>query len=468
MNIVETFRNIFAIPDLRKRILFTLAMLAVYRLGSHVPTPGIDPQALSEFFTSMQAGVLGFLNLFSGGALGRLSVFALGIMPYISASIILQLLTVVWPYLEKLSKEGELGRRKITQYTRYGTIILSVIQSLGMAFWIRAQSAPGGAPLVPVAVQDALWGVGFPIMTVLTLTTGTVFIMWLGEQISERGIGNGISLIIFAGIVVNLPGATLGLFDDIRTGERGIFGLLILVVFMTAVTAFVVFMERAQRRIPVQYAKRVVGRKVYGGSSTYLPLRVNTAGVIPVIFASSVLVFPQTIAGMIQAPWAQNIAQQIGMGEPIYYLMLVVAIVFFSFFYTSIVFNPVDVSDNMRKYGGFIPGIRPGKKTADYIDRVLTRITAVGSIYLAAVCVLPEFLITGFHVAQIPFFGATLDQNLPTWFTTGLGYQFYFGGTSLLIVVGVAMDTLQQIESQLVMRHYDGFMKGTRLRSRRG
>jgi preprotein translocase subunit SecY len=468
VNIVETFRNIFAIPDLRKRIMFTLAILAVYRLGSHVPTPGIDPQALQEFFTSMQAGVLGFLNLFSGGALGRLSVFALGIMPYISASIILQLLTVVWPYLEKLSKEGELGRRKITQYTRYGTILLSVIQSLGMAFWIRSQAAPGGAPLVPAAVQDALWGVGFPVMTVLTLTAGTVFIMWLGEQISERGIGNGISLIIFAGIVVNLPGATFGLFEDIRTGERGIFGLIILVGFMIAVTAFVVFMERAQRRIPVQYAKRVVGRKVYGGSSTYLPLRVNTAGVIPVIFASSVLVFPQTIAGMIQAPWAQRVAQQIGMGEPIYYLMLVVAIIFFSFFYTSIVFNPVDVSDNMRKYGGFIPGIRPGKKTADYIDRVLTRITAVGSIYLAAVCVLPEFLITGFHVAQIPFFGATLDQALPTWFTTGLGYQFYFGGTSLLIIVGVAMDTLQQIESQLVMRHYDGFMKGTRLRGRRG
>jgi preprotein translocase subunit SecY len=468
VNIVETFRNIFAIPDLRKRILFTLAILAVYRLGSHVPTPGIDPQALQEFFSSMQAGVLGFLNLFSGGALGRLSVFALGIMPYISASIILQLLTVVWPYLEKLSKEGELGRRKITQYTRYGTIILAVIQSFGMAFWLRSQSAPGGAPLVPVAVQDALWGVGFPILTVLTLTAGTVFIMWLGEQISERGIGNGISLIIFAGIVVNLPGATFGLIEDIRTGERGIFGLIILVVFMVAVTGFVVFMERAQRRIPVQYAKRVVGRKVYGGSSTYLPLRVNTAGVIPVIFASSVLVFPQTIAGMIQAPWAQKIAQQIGMGEPIYYMMLVVGIIFFAFFYTSIVFNPVDVSDNMRKYGGFIPGIRPGKKTADYIDRVLTRITAVGSLYLAAVCVLPEFLITGFHVASIPFFGATLDQTLPTWFTTGLGYQFYFGGTSLLIVVGVAMDTLQQIESQLVMRHYDGFMKGTRLRGRRG
>ncbi|MBI2212200.1 MAG: preprotein translocase subunit SecY [Acidobacteria bacterium] len=468
MNLVDTFRNIFAIPDLRKRILFTLGMLAVYRLGSHVPTPGIDAEALQEFFAAMQTGVFGFLNLFSGGALSRLSIFALGIMPYISASIILQLLTVVWPYLEKLSKEGELGRRKINQYTRYGTIALSIIQSLGMAFWLRAQAAPGGAPLVPVAVQDSLWGLGFPLMTVITLTTGTIFVMWLGEQISERGIGNGISLIIFAGIVVGLPQATMGLIQDLRTGERNIFTILLLVAFMVAVVAFVVFMERAQRRIPVQYAKRVVGRKVYGGSSTYLPLRVNTAGVIPVIFASSVLVFPQTIAQMIQQPWAQAIAKQIGMGEPLYYLLQIVGIVFFSFFYTSIVFNPVDVSDNMRKYGGFIPGIRPGKKTADYIDRVLTRITAVGSLYLAAVCVLPEFLITGFHVAQLPFVGGSLDRALPTWITTGMGFQFYFGGTSLLIVVGVAMDTLQQIESQLVMRHYDGFMKGTRLRGRRG
>ena len=469
MNLAETFRNIFAIPDLRKRIVFTFMLLAVYRLGSHIPTPGVDPQALSEFFKSMAGGVFGFLDLFSGGALRRLSVFALGIMPYISASIILQLLTVVWPYLEKLSKEGEMGRRKINQYTRYGTIVLSIIQSLGVAFWLKAQSAPGGAPLVPPHIQDSMWGLGFPIMTVLTLTTGTAFIMWLGEQISERGIGNGISLIIFAGIVMNLPHAVIVTVDEIRTGQRNLFAILFLVVFMIAVVGFVVFMERAQRRIPVQYAKRVVGRKVYGGANTYLPLRVNTAGVIPVIFASSILVIPQTIATMIKAPWSQAIAAQLRVGEPLYYLLQVVGIIFFGYFYTSIVFNPVDTADNMRKYGGFIPGIRPGKKTSDYIDRVLTRITFVGSVYLAAVCILPEFLISGVHVNQLPFgVGAALDRALPVWFTEGMGINFYFGGTSLLIVVGVAMDTIQQIESQLVMRHYDGFMKRGRIRGRRG
>ena len=468
-NVVDTVRNIWAIEDLRKRVLFTFALLAVYRLGSHIPTPGVDPVALSEFFKNMSGGVFGFLDLFSGGALSRLSVFALGIMPYISASIILQLLTVVWPYLEKLSKEGEMGRRKINQYTRYGTIVLAIVQSLGVAFWLRGQASPGGAPLVPQHVQDSLWGLGFPIMTVLTLTTGTAFIMWLGEQITERGIGNGISLIIFAGIVVGLPRAVIGTVDDIRVGERSIFAMLFLVVFMVAVTAFVVFMERAQRRIPVQYAKRVVGRKVYGGSNTYLPLRVNTAGVIPVIFASSILVIPQTIAQMIQQPWAQAIGRQISMGEPLYYLLQVAGIIFFGYFYTSIVFNPVDTADNMRKYGGFIPGIRPGKRTSDYIDRVLTRITFVGSLYLAAVCILPEFLISGVHVAQLPFgIGAWMDSVLPLWITEGMGLNFYFGGTSLLIVVGVAMDTMQQIESQLVMRHYDGFMKKGRIRGRRG
>ena len=470
MNLLETFRNIFAIPDLRKRLGYTFALLAVYRLGSHIPTPGVDPVALGEFFKAMQGGVFGFLDLFSGGALRRLSVFALGIMPYISASIILQLLTVVWPYLEKLSKEGEMGRRKINQYTRYGTIALSIVQSLGVAFWLKSQTAPGGAPLVPSYVQDSLWGMGFPIMTVLTLTTGTAFIMWLGEQISERGIGNGISLIIFAGIVVGLPHASFGLIEDIRNGQRNLFAILGLIVFMIAVVAFVVFMERAQRRIPVQYAKRVVGRKVYGGANTYLPLRVNTAGVIPVIFASSILVIPQTIAGMFKTvPWMTAIGNQIRVGEPLYYMLQVVGIIFFGYFYTSIVFNPVDTADNMRKYGGFIPGIRPGKKTSDYIDRVLTRITFVGSIYLAAVCILPEFLIAGVHVNQLPFgIGAALDRALPIWFTEGMGFQFYFGGTSLLIVVGVAMDTIQQIESQLVMRHYDGFMKRGRIRGRRG
>jgi preprotein translocase subunit SecY len=467
-NVVDTVRNIWAIEDLRKRVLFTFALLAVYRLGSHIPTPGVDPVALSEFLKSMSGGVFGFLDLFSGGALSRLSVFALGIMPYISASIILQLLTVVWPYLEKLSKEGEMGRRKINQYTRYGTIVLAIVQSLGVAFWLRSQTSPGGAPLVPPHIQDALWGLGFPIMTVLTLTTGTAFIMWLGEQISERGIGNGISLIIFAGIVVGLPRAVLSTIGDIRSGERGIFGILFLVIFMVAVTAFVVFMERAQRRIPVQYAKRVVGRKVYGGANTYLPLRVNTAGVIPVIFASSILVIPQTIAQMINQPWAKSIGGQLQMGEPLYYLLQVAGIVFFSYFYTSIVFNPVDTADNMRKYGGFIPGIRPGKRTSDYIDRVLTRITFVGALYLALVCIIPEFLISGVHVGHLPFVGPTLDRIFPIWITEGMGLNFYFGGTSLLIVVGVAMDTMQQIESQLVMRHYDGFMKKGRVRGRRG
>ena len=469
LNLADTVRNIWAIEDLRKRVLFTFAMLAVYRLGSHIPTPGVDPVALSEFFKQMSGGVFGFIDLFSGGALSRLSVFALGIMPYISASIILQLLTVVWPYLEKLSKEGEMGRRKINQYTRYGTIVLAIIQSLGVAFWLRGQASPGGAPLVPAHVRDSLWGLGFPIMTVLTLTTGTAFIMWLGEQISERGIGNGISLIIFAGIVVGLPSAVVTTIQDVRNNERSIFAMLFLLVFMVAVTAFVVFMERAQRRIPVQYAKRVVGRKVYGGSNTYLPLRVNTAGVIPVIFASSILVIPQTLATMVNQPWATSIGNQLQMGEPLYYLLQVVGIVFFAYFYTSIVFNPVDTADNMRKYGGFIPGIRPGKRTSDYIDRVLTRITFVGAAYLALVCLIPEFLISGIHVAQLPFgVGAVLDANLPIWITEGMGVNFYFGGTSLLIVVGVAMDTIQQIESQLVMRHYDGFMKKGRIRGRRG
>jgi preprotein translocase subunit SecY len=468
LNFLETLRNIWAIEDLRKRVLFTFALLAVYRLGSHIPTPGVDPVALAEFFKTA-GGALGFLDLFSGGALRRLSVFALGIMPYISASIILQLLTVVWPYLEKLSKEGEMGRRKINQYTRYGTVVLSIVQSLGVAFWLKNQPAPGGAPLVPQAVQDYVFGFGFPIMTVLTLTTGTAFVMWLGEQISERGIGNGISLIIFAGIVVNLPHAVFGIAEDVLNGQRNLFAMLALIVFMAAVVAFVVFMERAQRRIPVQYAKRVVGRKVYGGSNTYLPLRVNTAGVIPVIFASSILVIPQTLASMIKTPWAQAIGSQMRVGEPLYYLLQVVGIIFFGYFYTSIVFNPVDTADNMRKYGGFIPGIRPGKKTSDYIDRVLTRITFVGSLYLAAVCILPEFLIAGVHVAQLPFgIGAALDRALPLWITEGMGFTFYFGGTSLLIVVGVAMDTIQQIESQLVMRHYDGFMKRGRIRGRRG
>jgi len=459
--VIESFRNIFAIPDLRRRIIFMFALLAVYRVGCLIPTPGVDPQALIEFMEQMQGTILGFMNTFTGGSLGRAAVFALGIMPYITASIILQLLTVVWPYLEKLSKEGELGRKKITQYTRYGTVVISLIQSFVMAMMLQQTTTPGGAPLVPNP------GIGFVLMTMLSLTTGTAFVMWLGEQISERGIGNGISLIIFAGIVVGLPGATFDTVRQMQTGTMSILKILALTIFMVVVVAFIVYMERAQRRIPVQYAKRIVGRRQYGGQSTYLPLRVNTGGVIPVIFASSIVTVPAAVAGMFDQPWLQQISTVISWGQPIYYLLYVTAIIFFSYFYVSIIFNPADLAENMRKYGGFIPGIRSGKRTAEYIDRILTRLTAVGAVYLAAVSVLPEFLISGFKVSGLPFIGATLDNIAPLWFTNGLGINFFFGGTSLLIVVGVAMDTLQQIESQLVMRNYEGFMKKGRIRGRR-
>ena len=458
---IESFRNIFAIPDLRKRLAFTFGLLTVYRVGCNIPTPGIDPQALVEFMQQMQNTLLGFVNTFTGGSLERIAVFALGIMPYITSSIILQLLTVVWPYLEKLSKEGELGRRKITQYTRYLTVGISIIQSTGIAIWIEKMSTPGGASLV----VNPGWG--FRFMTVLTLTTGCAFVMWLGEQITERGVGNGISLIIFAGIVVGLPGAIFETFSAIRTGSMSILKLIVLIVFMVAVVGFIVYMERAQRRIPVQYAKRVVGRKIYGGQNTYLPLRVNTGGVIPVIFASSVVMIPTTIAGMFQNEWLQNIADTISWGQPIYYLLYVTAIIFFSYFYVSIIFNPADTAENMRKYGGFIPGIRSGRRTAEYIDRILTRLTLVGAVYLASVSVLPEFLLSGMKVQGVPFIGTALDAALPAWFTQGMGINFYFGGTSLLIVVGVAMDTVQQIESQLVMRNYEGFLKKGRIRGRR-
>jgi preprotein translocase subunit SecY len=383
-------------------------------------------------------------------------------MPYITASIILQLLTVVWPYLEKLSKEGELGRRKITQYTRYGTVLISIIQGTGIALFLESVTTPGGAPLVPSP------GFGFRAMTVITLTTGTAFVMWLGEQISERGIGNGISLIIFAGIVVGFVPAIGRTAASIQSGNQNLLRILVLLVFMVIVVGFIVYMERAQRRIPVQYAKRVVGRRVYGGQSTYLPLRVNSGGVIPVIFASSVVTVPTVIAGMFQnTPWVTRLAQYVGYGQPIYYFLQVVTIVFFSYFYISIIFNPADLAENMRKYGGFIPGIRPGKRTAEYIDRILTRLTLVGALYLAAVTVLPEFLLTGFHVAGLPWLGPRIAGYFPEWFTNGMGINFYFGGTSLLIVVGVAMDTLQQVESQLVMRNYEGFMKKGRIRGRR-
>ncbi len=459
---IESLRNIFAIPDLRKRVLFTFGLLAVYRFGSFIPVPGIDPFAIEEFTKAAQGTILGFLNLFSGGALGRMTIFALGIMPYISASIILQLLTVVWPYLEKLSKEGDLGRKKITQYTRYGTVVLSIIQASGIAVFLERTTAPGGAPLVPSP------GWGFRLLTILTLTTGTAFVMWLGEQITERGVGNGISLIIFAGIVVGLPAAIFNTIEDIRTGAMSIFVVVLFIVFAVAVVGAIVLMERAQRRIPVQYAKRVVGRRIYGGQSTYLPLRLNTGGVIPVFFAASILSFPQTIGQMVQSDIVAKITRALSWGEPLYNLIYFVSIVFFCYFYTSIIFNPQDTAENMRKYGGFIPGIRPGQRTADYIDTILTRITLVGAIYLSLVAILPEVLITGFKVATIPFIGGWLDAAIPRFITEGLGVKFYFGGTSLLIVVGVAMDTVQQIEAQMVMRHYDGFVKGRRMRGRRG
>ncbi len=459
---LESIRNIFSIPDLRKRIIFTLLLLAVYRVGWQIPNPGISGAALQEFWEQQRGTILGFVDLFSGRNMSKMTIFALGIMPYISASIILQLLQVVWPYLERLSKEGELGRKKITQYTRYGTIIICAIQSSAIALWLQSQSSPSGAPIVPNP------GAGFIFLTVLTLTTGTVFVMWLGEQISERGIGNGISLIIFAGIVVNYPRDFQNVLVGLKTGNMTPLRLIFLLILMLGVIAIIVFVERGQRRIPVSYAKRVVGRKVYGGQSTHLPLRVNTGGVIPIIFAASVITIPATIANFVKHPIFTQIAQQFGLGMPLYNLLYIAAIIFFTFFYVSIIFNPSDVADNLRKYGGFIPGIRPGKNTSDFIDSVLSRITLVGAIYLAAVAILPEFLITGFKVHTLPFVGDFLEANLPQWFTQGLNVQFYFGGTSLLIVVGVAMDTMQQIEAQLVMRHYDGFMRRGRIRGRRG
>jgi preprotein translocase subunit SecY len=466
---LQSLRNIWDIPDLRKRVLFTLGILAVYRLGSHVPTPGINPQALIDFFEQNKSNWFGLVDMFSGGNMAKVTIFALGIMPYISASIILQLLTVVWPYLEKLSKEGELGKRKITQYTRYGTVLLSLVQSSAIAIYLENMTTANQFKIV----DNPGWA--FKVLTVLTLTTGTAFIMWLGEQITERGIGNGMSLIIFAGIVVGFPRGLIDTFTMIQRGELSLLAALVLVACMAFVIAAIVFVERGQRRIPVQYAKRVVGRRIMGGQSTHLPLRVNTSGVIPVIFASSIIAFPQTIASYFQSnnPWMQAVSEQLHWGMPLYNLLYVSFIIFFCYFYTAIVFNPDDVAENMRKYGGFIPGIRPGKKTAEYLDHILGRITFGGAIYLALVAILPEFLITGFKVAPIPVIGPPLDMFLSNnnlgWITEGLHLNFYFGGTSLLIVVGVAMDTVAQIEAQLVMRHYEGFSGkgGRRIRGRR-
>ena len=454
--------NLFAVKDLRNRILFSLGMLAVYRIGSHIPTPGVNQAALAEMARQLQSTMFGLYDMFSGQNLSRVTIFALGVMPYISSSIILQLMTVVWPYLERLSKEGELGRRKITQYTRYLTIILAVVQAMGIAIYLEQQQQVAGLPLV----YNPGWG--FRLMCVLTLTTGTSFIMWLGEQITERGIGNGMSLLIYSGIVVGLPRAILTTLDQMRTGQISLLRILFLVVMMVGVIAAIIFVERGHRRIAVQYAKRVVGRRQYGGSSTHIPLKVNTSGVIPVIFASSLLAFPATLGGMVKDGWGRSVLDQLAYGMPLYNLLYMVGILFFAYFYTAIVFNPDDVAENMRKYGGFIPGIRPGKRTAEYIDTVLSRLTLVGGLYLVVVALIPELLITGFKVAPIPFIGEQLDAILPRFVTEGMGVSFFFGGTSLLIVVGVAMDTVQQVESQLIMRHYDGFMKKTRIRGRRG
>jgi preprotein translocase subunit SecY len=434
LSIISSFQNIFKIPELKNRVIFTLVMLAVYRIGAHIPTPGINGEELSRFLMEKGGALMGFFDMFSGGALSRVTIFALGIMPYISASIILQLLTVVIPALGKLAKEGESGRKKIIRYTRYGTIVIAAIQSFGIAAGLEGMS--GGA-----FIQNPGWS--FRILTMITLTSGTAFIMWLGEQITERGIGNGISLIIFAGIVAQFPSAVISTIRLVQAGELSIFFVLFLLAMMIAVVGAIVYMERGQRKIPVQYAKRVVGKKVYGGQSTHLPLKINTSGVIPPIFASSIIMFPATIAGFIAIPWVQSIAQQLSPGTVLYTLLYVSMIFFFAYFYTAIIFNPVDIADNLKKYGGYIPGIRPGQKTSEYIYRVLSRLTFVGAFYLATVCIIPEVLIYRF------------------------GVPFYFGGTSLLISVGVALDTVSQIESHLVTRSYEGFLKKGRIRGRR-
>ena len=431
------FQNIFKIPELKKRVLFSLGMLAVYRVGCHIPTPGIDGQALSHFFKQAQGTLLGMFDMFSGGALEKLTVFALGIMPYISSSIIFQLLTVVVPSIEKLSKEGESGRKKIIQYTRYGTIVLSVVQAAGIAVGLESMRGPAGELVVPSP------GWGFRLMTIMTLTAGTAFIMWLGEQMSEKGIGNGISLIIFAGIVARIPVAIFNSVRLLKSGQLSLFALLLVAALMFAVIASVVFVERGQRRVPIHYAKRVVGLKTFGAQTSHLPLKVNMAGVIPPIFASSIIMFPATIGNFINIPWVQNAAKSLSPGKFAYEMFYVAFIVFFCYFYTAVTFNPVDVAENVKKHGGYIPGIRPGKETSDYLDRVLTKLTFAGSIYISLVCVLPSILIGKF--------------NLP----------FYFGGTALLIAVGVGMDTLSQIESHLITRSYEGFMKGVKIKGRR-
>lgn len=432
-----TIQNIFRIEELRERIIFTLFMLFVFRIGAHIPTPGIDGSALTAFFEAQQGSILRFFDMFTGGALARLTVFALGVMPYISASIIMQLLTVVFPYLERLSKEGDAGRRKITAYTRYGTIVLSLVQGFAISVGLESMAAPDGSPVVISTMSP--WG--FRALTVITLTAGTAFLMWVGEQINERGIGNGISLLIFAGIVVDIPGAIINSVRLVQTDQLAPLVLGIVAVLMVVVIFAVIFMETAYRKIPVQYAKRMQGNRMYGGQSSHLPLKINSSGVIPPIFASSILAFPATITGFIAIPWVQSVSGQLLPGKLLYSVLFIIMIFFFCFFYTAIQFNPVKIAEEMKRHGGYIPGIRPGKKTAEYVNLVLTRLTFGGAVYLSAVCILPSILFVVFNV------------------------PFSFGGTALLIVVGVGLDLVNQIEAHLLNQNYDGFMKKTKRRN---
>ena len=436
---ISKIQEIFSIPELKRRVIFTLALLVVYRVGGHITTPGVDASVLTEFFARQRGTILGLYDLFAGGNLEKATIFALGIMPYISASIILQLFQAVVPYFEKLAKEGDEGRKKITQYTRYGTVVLASIQAFGIAIFLESLTGPSGRSAVMFP------GMGFRLLTVLTLTAGTVFVMWLGEQISDRGIGNGISLIITIGIIARYPTDTLNTWRALQLGQMSPFKLVILMAMMVLVVAGIIFMTQGQRRIPVQYAKRVVGRKIYGGQASHIPLSVNVAGVIPIIFAQSLIMFPGTLAAFFQdVDFLQMVSMFLSPGHAVYIVLYALIIIFFTYFYTAIVLNPVDMADNMKKSGGFIPGIRPGKRTAEFIDRILTRITLPGAFFLAFIAILPDILMT--------------RANVP----------FYFGGTGLLIVVGVVLDTLRQIESHLLMRHYDGFVKHGRLKGRRG
>ncbi len=462
MQLFESFRGIFRIPDLRKRLLFTFAMLAVYRLGGFIPIPGIDIDRWQDFLQQQSGSILGFFDMFAGGSIKRLSVFALGVMPYITASILLQLLTVIVPKLERLQKEGELGRRKITQWTRYLAVALGIAQAFLMAAGL--QSARENIVATP--------GAGFILITILSLTTGTAFIMWLGEQITERGIGNGMSLIVFTGIVAGVPSAIGNLYTNVFvTREWTLLTLAVVLTMMTAVVALIVLVELGERRIPVHYTRRIPGAKAAGSQATHMPLKVNAGGVIPVIFASSLLAFPQTIADypiVKNNAWLTQALRTIRHGEPLYLLLFVALIVFFSFFYVSLVFNPNEVADNMRRYGGFIPGIRPGRPTSDYLDAILTRLTFVGAVYLSILCLIPDLMMAGIHLQNLPLVGSWIDHNFPPLILEGLNVRFAFGGTSLLIVVGVAMDTINQIEAQLIMRHYEGFTpRAGRIRGRR-